>query len=116
MRTYGRIGQIDGVGGTWVEIDTSATGGNDYVWLTTLIQNLKLVLGESPIWGDYGIPAPQAIAQQIPPDYFVALTQQRFSSHFASLLISRVSGAANPTYNVNVLTNAGTKMEVNVPT
>ena len=40
MRTYGRVGQVNGIGGTWVVIETDANGFNDNVYLTTLAQVL----------------------------------------------------------------------------
>ena len=112
MRTYGRITNRDG-SKTWVQVSTDANGFDDYVWLTTLIQCLKLGLGESPFWANYGIPARQSVAQQIAPDYYVARTQQQFSSRFANLVVAR-QGTFNPTYQVNVTTHQGVQEAVSV--
>ena len=43
MRTYGRNSE-----GKWVLVETDENGFNDSVYLTTLIQNLKLAPQESP--------------------------------------------------------------------
>jgi hypothetical protein len=108
MRTWGRVGQVNGVGGTWTEVSTDpVTGDSSYVWLTTLIQVLKLGRNESPFYANYGIPAQQSVVQQLFPDLFVALTQQQFAVYFASLIISKqpaytVQGVAYPNYSVNV--------------
>lgn len=115
MRTYGRIGQVNGVGGTWVEISTDANGNSEYVLITTLIQVLKLVLGESPFYANYGIPAQRSVIQQIFPDFYVNITQQQFAPFFASLLISKVP-AETPIYNVSLMTTQGTKFQVDIAT
>lgn len=114
MRTYGRVTNDDGTK-TWVVVQTDAAGKNDLVWATTLIQVLKLNLGESPFFANYGIPARQSIIQQIAPDYYAMRTQQQFSQYFANLVISRVSAAAEPTYRVNITTNVGVKLNADVP-
>jgi len=108
MRTYGRARQADG-SYKWVKVVTTPAGLDDFVWITTLIQCLKLNLGESPFWSDYGIPARQAIVQQIFPDYYVAVTQQRFASRFASLMMSR-KATDPPTYQINLTTHEGVKL------
>lgn len=123
MRTYGRVYSepptdfSDGVY-TWVEVSTEANGSNDYVWLTTLIQCLKLQTNESPFYANYGIPSQRSIMQQIAPDFDVMKTQSQFASYFASLVISRVPGPPGgaPTYNVNVVLNNGTKVIMQVGT
>lgn len=99
MRTYGRINQINGVGGTWVQVSTDANGNNGNVFLTTLCQALKLGLGESPFYGSYGIPAQQSVMTQIFPDYYAGQAQQQFAPQFASLVITRVQGSFPPVYN-----------------
>lgn len=104
MRTYGREGT-----GAWVEVQTDSNGYNDIVMAVTLIQVLKLNLGESPFYADYGIPARESVVQQIFPDYNVALTQQRFASNFAVLLIARAASYP-PTYTVNITTTQGVKL------
>lgn len=85
------------------------------VWLTTLVQTLLLNLGESPFYAQYGIPAQQSVMQQVFPDYYVALTQQAFAPYFASLLITKVSGTSAPTYQVNVTTHQGVKLNPSIP-
>ena len=102
MRTYGRLAD-----GSWTQIATDANGYNDNVYLTTLAQCLKLNLGESPFYANYGIPQYQTIATQVFPDLYVAQTQQQFSKYFASLIITRVRGATSPTYNIAALTHSG---------
>lgn len=114
MRTYGRIVDDDG-NLQWVEVETDSAGFNDYVYLTTLIQCLKLVIGESPFFADYGIPAKASVVQQVFPDYYVANTQQQFSSFFASLIIAREDNPS-PTYKVNVTTNQGVKIAASIAT
>lgn len=116
MRTYGRI--PDGSGGLeWVEVSGDTPDGESMMWLTTLIQNLKLITGESPFFADWGIPSEQSVIQQILPDYYVTLTQQRFAVYFASLLIVRLPDEApTPTYRVNVITRYGTRITTDVPT
>lgn len=106
--------QAQSSGMQWVQVDTDSNGYNDLVWLTTLIQTLKLNLNESPFYATYGIPAQQSVVQQVFPDYYVALTQQAFSQYFASLLISKQSGTTTPTYLVNVTTHQGVKINANV--
>jgi hypothetical protein len=111
MRTWGRMDNE----GTWVEVATDDQGNNDSVWLTTLAQTLLLNRGESPFFGDRGIPAQQSVITQLLPDYYVTLTQQQFAPYFASLIINRRpgtgSGANNPPmYDVNVVTNNGVKI------
>jgi hypothetical protein len=100
MRVYGRVN------GVWQEVQTDAAGHNDYVYLTALIQCLKLNLNESPFWADWGIPAQQSVIQQIIPDFYVMLIQQRYAGYFASLSIVRTS-TLPPTYSVTVTTNQG---------
>jgi hypothetical protein len=113
MRTYGRI--TNGSGSrTWVEVDTAPDGSNDMVFVTTLCQVLALNLNESPFYATYGIPQVQTILQQIYPDYYVALTQQRFASQFAALQISRATRSFQPFYNVIVTTHQGVKINATV--
>ncbi|MHB2029450.1 MAG: hypothetical protein ACYCPT_11615 [Acidimicrobiales bacterium] len=116
MRTYGRVGQTNGQGGTWVEVTTDANGYNDQVYLTTLIQCLKLGLGESPFYGNYGIPAQQSVVTQVIPDYYVAQTQTQFSPYFASLVIQRKVGSFPPVYYVDAIAHSGAILQVEVPT
>lgn len=115
MRTWGRNFNT----GEWLEVTTDANGFNDAVMLTTLAQVLLLNRGESPFFGDYGIPAQQAVITDILPDFYVTLTQQQFASNFASLIINRRpmsgTGPTNPpVYDVNVITNLGSVLTESV--
>lgn len=100
MRIWGRVGQVNGVGGVWTEVSTDIAGFNGNVYLTNVVQVLKLSLGESPIFGSYGIPAQQSVITQVAPDFYAAATQAQFSPQFASLSITRVQGSFPPTYDV----------------
>ncbi|MES2048845.1 MAG: hypothetical protein V4447_10620 [Pseudomonadota bacterium] len=115
MRTWGRIRNPDG-SLSWVQINTDPGGLNDDVYITTLIQNLKLGLGESPFYANNGIPAQRSIITQIFPDFYVAQTQSQFAKYFASLQISKVPGTQNPTYNVNLVTHQGAKISTQIAT
>ena len=123
MRTYGRVVDPNtgayvrdpSTGCIWWTVETDANGSNDYVWITTLCQVLAGNLQESPFYGNYGLPAKQAIIQQILPDYNVALTQQQFSQYFASLTITRGVKGTKPVYNVKITTNAGVPVAIAVP-
>lgn len=106
MRTYGRATNPQTGVKTWVKVETDAHGYNDEVWLTTLAQTLKLNLGESPFFANYGIPAHASVMTQIFPDFYLAFTQQQFSQYFAALLITKESNP-KPTYNIQVTTNQG---------
>lgn len=111
MRTYGRLTNPDGTK-RWVVVETADDGDNTEVWLTTLAQTLKLALGESPFFANYGIPAKQSIVQQVFPDFYVAQARQQFAGHFASLIIAKEQNpdpSAPPTYKLTVTTNQGVK-------
>lgn len=114
LRTYGRTYDESGVP-TWQVVTTDSQGYNDSVYITTLIQCLKLSLGESPFYANYGIPAQRSVIQQIFPDFYVAQTQSQFAKYFASLIIAKVPGTTNPTYNVNIVTHAGARVAFPVP-
>lgn len=115
MRTYGRLGgEGNGVGGTWVEVDTDANGDNSNVYLTTLCQTLQLTPGESPFWGSYGIPGQQSVETQVPPDFYAAMTQQQFAAFFASLSIARIARSNPPTYNVTAICFSGALLTAQV--
>lgn len=114
MRTYGRIKQQDGTL-QWVVVETDPNGSNDMVYVTTLLQTLKLFLGESPFYANFGIPAKTSVLQQVAPDYYVARTQQQFAQYFANLVVSKVGGLVTPTYRVNITTHQGVKLNVSVP-
>lgn len=120
MRTYGRI-VPDPKGAPnvkkWVEVETDAQGFNDYVYVTALIQVLKLNLGESPFYANYGIPAKPSVVTQVAPDFYVAQTQRQFAGFFANLVIARVPAPVGlpkdtPTYNIAVTTHFGVKITV----
>lgn len=117
MRTYGRTTNPDG-SKTWQVVATDASGQDDLVFLTTLCQVIKLDRGESPFFGNYGIPAYQSVIQQLFPDFYASLTQQQFAQLFAALAISRVPNTTPPTYNVKVVCHNGATIEINeqVPT
>lgn len=106
MRTYGRIVNEDG-SKTWVVVTTDANGFNDSVYTTTLAQCLKLNLGESPFFSNYGIPAYQTVVTQVLPSFYVMQTQTQFAPYFASLTIAQVQGAFPPVYQVNVVCHNG---------
>ncbi|MDP9651727.1 hypothetical protein [Paraburkholderia caledonica] len=106
MRTYGRISNADGTK-TWVVVETDANGYNDSVYMTTLAQCLKLNLGESPIYANYGIPQYQTIVTQVLPDYYVMQTQTQFAQYFASLTIAREQATSPPVYNVSITCHSG---------
>lgn len=116
MRTYGRVGQVDGQGGTWTEVDTAANGDNSELYLTTLCQTLKLNLGESPFYANYGIPAQQSVVTQVFPDYYATVTQTQFAGYFASLVINRIQGSNPPTYTVNAVCFSGAVFSAKVAT
>jgi hypothetical protein len=106
LRTYGRITNEDG-SRTWVEVTTDAAGNDDMVWVVTLAQTLQMNLGESPFFGNYGIPGQQSVIQQIFPDFYVSQTQSQFSQYFASLQIAKLN-SPSPNYRINVTTHQGT--------
>ena len=111
MRTWGRVN------GVWQEITTDASGDNDAVYLTTLIQVLKLAPGESPFYANYGVPAQASVVSQIFPDFYTTLTQQQFAPYFASLTITRSGGVQGGqiTYEVQIVTNTGAIISGTVP-
>jgi hypothetical protein len=119
MRVWGRV--TDEFGNTtWVEVSTSPTGDNSLVYLTWLAQVLKLNLRESPFYASWGIPAEQSVIQQIAPDFYVTLTQQRFTKYFTSLALSKYqatgqNGAPAPGYNIRVIFKSGASVSYGVP-
>jgi hypothetical protein len=123
VRTYGRI--VPDIlyphQKVWVQVDTDDNGFDDMVWLTTLIQVIKLNLGESPFWSNWGIPAHPSVVTQIAPDYYMNFTQQNMASHFLYLSIMRQPdalderGVPSPYYLVNVITQYGARLTAVVP-
>lgn len=119
IRTYGRVGQVNGQGGTWTVVTPDANGETANIYLTTTIQTLKLSRNESPFWANYGIPAEQTIVSQIFPDLYVSQTQSQFSPFFSSLVLTRgpsTPPAAGPKYNVTAVSNSGAVLNAQVAT
>lgn len=108
MRTYGRDES-----GNWVTVTTDDNGYNDAVFLTTLVQNLKLAPQESPFFANHGIPAYGSVIQQILPTFYVNRLQQQFSPYFSSLQIALMD-ADPPVYNISAITNSGSKIVTQV--
>lgn len=123
MRTYGRIvpDPLFPDVKQWVEVDTDENGFDDMVWLTTVIQTIKLNLGESPFYADYGIPAHASVMSQIAPDTYLSRIQQQYAPYFLSLIISKQPdkpderGIPSPSYLVSVITKYGAFLSAQVP-
>jgi hypothetical protein len=123
MRTYGRISPdpLYPNRKKWIVVTTDANGYNDMVWLTTLIQTIKLNLGESPFYANYGIPAHPSVVSQIAPDFYMSQIQQQYAQYFMVLVIAKQPNAVDergilsPSYIVTVITNYGAKLSVPVP-
>lgn len=98
----------------WVEVSTDSNGSNDLVYLTALCQVEKLSPQESPFYASAGVPSIQAVQQQVPPDYYLAVIQQQYAPFFASLVITRTN-VNPPTYQNNVTTHQGVRLRANVP-
>jgi hypothetical protein len=118
MRTYGRTQDVLSGKKKWWVVTTDLGGFNDSVMLTALAQVIKLNLGESPFFADYGIPAHPSVVMQIFPDFYMARTQQQFAGYFASLILTSQPDAVDndgrpaPSYLINVLTNYGSHIGV----
>jgi hypothetical protein len=113
VRLYGRVD--NGAGGKkWVVVQTDANGNNDLVYVTALIQCLKLSLGESPFFAWAGIPAEESVVTQVVPDYYVSVIQQIYAPYFASLLIARRPATTTPTYDVSLITHQGVVLSASV--
>jgi hypothetical protein len=118
MRTFGRTQDVLTGKKTWWVVTTDINGFNDSVYLTALAQVLKLNLGESPFFANYGIPAHPSVVTQIFPDYYMARTQQQFAGFFASLILTSIPNAVDddgrpaPAYNISILTNYGSRIGV----
>lgn len=106
---------------TWVCVTPDPqTGNTDLLYFAALAQCLRLNLGESPFYADYGIPARQSVATQIPPDFFIARIQSRYSQFFASLVISRgptIQQNRRPVvvYNCYALCHSGLVLNASIP-
>jgi hypothetical protein len=123
VRTYGRIvpNPLYPDVKQWVVITTDANGFNDMVMLTTLIQVVKLNLGESPFFSNYGIPAHPSVVSQIAPDLFLSRIQQQFAIYFLSITLTKQPNALDedgrpaPSYLISVITQYGAKLTAVVP-
>ena len=96
---------------TWTAVETQPDGGDGNVYVTAMIQCFRLNLGESPFYGNFGIPARASVQQQIAPDYNVAFIQSYFSSRFASLIVTKQPSPVNnpaPVYQINAVRLNGT--------
>lgn len=109
MRTYGRVTDPTTGARWWVEVGPDANGYNDSIYLTALCQVLKLNLGESPFYANWGLPAFQSVEYQYQPDFWVNLTQQRFAPYFMYLGIMKIPEQYPPTprYNITVRFQSG---------
>lgn len=94
---WGRTYSADGTP-SWVQVSQDQNGFSDYVYIAAMIQCVKLNLGESPFWGNYGLPAHQAVEQQLPPDYNMQFIAQFFMQFFASVIVTRTP----PSFSANV--------------
>jgi hypothetical protein len=119
MRTYGRVSDVNGIK-TWIVVQTDGKGYNDYVYLTGLVQDLKLNFGESPFHADHGIPAKTSLLQQTAPTQQVAFLQSYWSKFFASLIIvdatDHLGNPATPTYDVSIIRKSGSVFQTRVAT
>lgn len=115
MRTWGRQSNEDGTY-QWIEVTTDANGYSDNVYLTTLVQALKLNLGESPFYANLGIPQYQTIVTQVLPTFYVNQLQQYFAPYFASLTITQIPAVYPPQYNVNVVCHSGAVLNETIAT
>ena len=119
MRVWGRVGQVNGIGGTWTAVVTDTNGMNDAVRLTWLAQVLKLNLNEDPFASNWGVPGEQSVMSQIQPDYYANATQVQFAGFFAALTLAKVPQLPNqpkPTYRINMTPNPGAILVNPVPT
>jgi hypothetical protein len=128
MRIYGRTQDVLTGKKTWHVVVTDPQGFNDSVHLTGLAQVIKLNLGESPFWADWGIPAHQSVVTQIYPNFYLVRIQQQHAPYFASLILTidpvgqgtadsqaeGQDGAPAPRYNISVLTNYGSRIGIRV--
>ena len=113
IRTYGRVTDPKSGARWWVTVECDNNDNPDSVYLTALIQTLKLNWGESPFFGDWGIPAHMSVVQQIFPDYYVLLTQKRYAPYFMSLGIVK-QPLPTPTYSVSIQFKSGAQVSTTV--
>jgi hypothetical protein len=113
IRTYGRVTDPRSGAKWWVAVEPDQNDNPDSVYLTALIQTLKLNWGESPFFSDWGIPAHQSVIQQVFPDYFVLLTQKRYAPYFMSLAIVK-QPVPTPTYSVTIQFKSGASISTTV--
>jgi hypothetical protein len=119
MRTFGRVTDPSNGARFWVQVDPDPNGFLDSIYLTALCQTLKLNYGESPFYGDWGLPAEPSVVTQVFPDYYVMLTQQRYAPYFMYLGIAKVpalnsSGAPTPVYNITVKFQYGAQDSITI--
>jgi hypothetical protein len=116
MRVFGRLAPDEFGRRPWVVVETDPESYNDYVYLTALVQALKLNLGESPFYARFGIPAHASVIQQIAPDFAVAFMQGYYSQFFASLVVAKapLSFPPVPTYNISIIRTNGSAFETQV--
>jgi hypothetical protein len=123
MRVYGRIvpDPLYPHKKKWVEVTTDANGFNDMVYLTNMIQVIRLNLGESPFFANWGIPAHTSVLTQMAPDYYMTLIQQRFAPYFTLLILTNLpnrfdgDGRPAPAYQYNVVTKYGATLTGVIP-
>lgn len=122
IRTFGRVTDSATGARWWVVVNPDAQGYQDQVYLTALVQCCKLNWGESPFFANWGIPAHPSVLRQVPPDYYMALLQQRFAPYFLALVISRVPSnaqtyqdALTPTYQIDVQLHSGAQISMTIP-
>jgi hypothetical protein len=123
MRVYGRI--VPDIlypdKKKWVVVETDSGGFNDMVYLTNMIQVIRLNLHESPFFSNWGIPAHASVMTQIAPDYYLNLIQQRFSQYFLSLVLTNLpnrvdaDGRPAPAYQFFVVTQLGAVLTDVIP-
>jgi hypothetical protein len=112
QRAWGRVYAEDGTY-TWTIVTPDANGNLDAIYITALIQTLRLNLNESPFWASIGIPAHPSVISQLYPNYYVNRIQQFYAPFFANLTIVFQGAPFDaeerpvPTWDVNVLTKSG---------
>lgn len=72
--------------------------------IETLVNCLKLGLGESPFYANYGIPFFDAIETQVEPSVYVNRLREKFLGWFASIEIKIIDTAS---YEIDVMTIKG---------